>query len=209
MLCFFSRREESVIITKGEFTMPNQDDLIIEQAKNGCNDAFESLFKKYLPIVLAQKRKYDLRDLELDDWLQEGRIICYQSLEKFDSTKNVTFGLFFKINFERHAITLLRYQEAQKRQINRVTDSLDSLNVENLTTASEDYKAKTSLEYIFVRESLEGFSFHLSLFEKSIFDCLLKGDNLTEISKKLDVPPLKVRSGYCRLKQKIKKQILE
>lgn len=189
--------------------MRQNDDMIIEEAKNGCSDAFESLFKKYLPIVLNQRNRYHLRDFDLDDWLQEGRIVCYQSLEKYDAAKNVTFGLFFKINFERHTISLLRHQEAQKRQIYRHTDYIEGLKGETSDLVSEDYKAKTSLEYILVRETLEDFSTCLSNFEMQIYYGLLLGDNLTDISKKLEVSPKKIKCGYSRIKQKIKKQILD
>ncbi len=40
---------------------------MIEKAKNGDNDAFETIFMQYTPIVLKQWGKYYLRDYELED----------------------------------------------------------------------------------------------------------------------------------------------
>lgn len=79
---------------EGELFMNEYE--LINQAKEGCEDAFESIFKKYVPVVLRQKRRYYLRYYELDDWLQEGRIVCHQSIANFDAAQNVTFGLFLK-----------------------------------------------------------------------------------------------------------------
>ena len=42
---------------------------LIRQAKEGSEEAFECIFKKYMPIVLHQRSKSYLRFYDLDDWL--------------------------------------------------------------------------------------------------------------------------------------------
>ena len=206
----FSINEGKRFQGEGEIFMNEYE--LISQAKEGCEDAFESIFKKYVPVVLRQKRRYYLRYYELDDWLQEGRIVCHQSIANFDEAQNVTFGLFFKINFERWVVSALRFQEAQKRQIYRYTDSLENqieLHGEGFNPAEEDHRAGTSLEYIFVRETLENFSVSLSKFEKEVYRCILEGKDISQIAKELDVPEKKVICGYSRLKRKLKDQIAQ
>lgn len=180
---------------------------LIRQAREGSEEAFECIFKKYMPIVLHQRSKSYLRFYDLDDWLQEGRIVCYQSIHRYDCYKNVTFGLFFKINFERWVISAIRFQEAQKRKINQVTDSLDyqiELKGEGLNGFQEDLKAETSLEYVFVRETLENFSTCLSDFERDVYEYVLQGEDMDSIAKHLNVSRQKVDCGYSRLKRKLK-----
>ncbi|MGX7024566.1 sigma-70 family RNA polymerase sigma factor [Vagococcus hydrophili] len=189
----------------------NESEVILKRAKLGCNDSFEVLFNQYVPIVLKQRNNYYLREFDLDDWLQEGRLVCYQSLRKFDDSKNVTFGLFFKMNFNRHVISLLRHQEAQKRQIYRYTDSLDSqMNTfgECISRGMEDFRADTSIKYIFVREQLEDLPDQLSNFEKKIYYDTLLGLDIEEISKNTDISQRKILFGYNRVKVKLKKQIV-
>ncbi|SLM85180.1 MULTISPECIES: sigma-70 family RNA polymerase sigma factor [Vagococcus] len=188
-----------------------EKEVILNRAKLGCNDSFEVVFNQYIPVVLKQRNLYYLRDLDLDDWLQEGRLVCYQSLLKYDSSKNVTFGLFFKMNFNRHIISLLRHQEAQKRRIYRYTDSLDSkMNSfgECISRGTEDYRADTSIKYIYVRESLEKLPEQLSKFEQKVYHYTLSGMSIEEISDITDISQRKILFGYNRLKVKLKKQIL-
>ncbi|MDT2815631.1 sigma-70 family RNA polymerase sigma factor [Vagococcus carniphilus] len=192
--------------------MLNQNELLLTQAKIGCSDAFEELFQKYVPIVLKQKSAYYLRDYDLDDWLQEGRIVCFQSLQRYNIEQDVTFGLFFKINFKRRVVTLLRHQEAQKRQIYRYTESLESQVDqlgEHFSKCVEDYRAGTSIEYIFIRESLEDFSEQLSKFEIKVYIYLLLGEGLESIASILDVSVRKVTNGYSRLRKKVIEQLIE
>lgn len=212
ILCYYVQiRGSAFINSEGECNL-EQDNTLLQQAKEGSEDAFESIFKQYLPIVLTLKNRYYLRDYDLDDWLQEGRIVCYQSLMKYDPNINVTFGLFFKINFERWIVSALRFQEAKKRQIYRVSESLEyriELKGEGVDMAEEDSRAETSMEYIFVRESLEGFSTYLSKFEIQIYQYVLQGEDLDSIAQQLNVSKQKVLCGYSRLKKKLKDQISE
>ncbi|MFC6347448.1 sigma-70 family RNA polymerase sigma factor [Vagococcus carniphilus] len=192
--------------------MLNENELLLTQAKIGSSDAFEELFQKYVPIVLRQRSAYYLRDYDLDDWLQEGRIVCFQSLQRYNIKQDVTFGLFFKINFKRRIVTLLRHQEAQKRQIYHYTESLES-KVDQLgeifSKGVVDYRAGTSIDYIFIRESLEDFSEQLSKFEIKVYIYLLLGEGVESIANILNVSVVKVTSGYSRLRKKIKKQLME
>ena len=189
-----------------------KNDVLLQQAKAGCEDSFEAVFLQYKPIALNMQKRYYLRDYDNDDWLQEARIVCYQSLKKYDSSMNVTFGLFFKINFERWVISAIRFQEAKKRQINRVTESLEQrfeLKGEGLDMSEEDRHAETSMEYVFVREALEDFSSYLSKFEIQIYQYVLQGKDIDSIVSELGVSKQKVLAGYSRLKRKLKNIISE
>lgn len=206
----FIQKREAVSFFKGRIGL-GEKEVILNRAKLGCNDSFEVIFNQYIPVVLKQRNLYYLRDLDLDDWLQEGRLVCYQSLLKFDNSRNVTFGLFFKMNFNRHVISLIRHQEAQKRQIYRYTDSLDSkMNSfgECIGRGTEDYRAETSIKYIYVRESLEKLPEQLSKFEQKVYYYTLSGMSIEEISDATDISQRKILFGYNRLKVKLKKQIL-
>lgn len=212
MVLFLKRSWKTVSLGDKGKSMDKKNDVMLSRAKYGCSESFDKVFEKYVPIVLKQRNAYYLKGYDLDDWLQEGRIVCFQSLQKYNMTQDITFGLFFKINFKRHIISLLRRQEAKKRQIDRHTESLEA-QVDHLgeqfSKYNKDERAETSIQYIFVRETLEDFSNQLSKFETQIYIYVLLGKSFDEIASLMEVPSKKVKGGFNRLKMKIKNQVLD
>jgi RNA polymerase sporulation-specific sigma factor len=92
-----------------------------------CKDSeeFEALFFKYRPVVEIMYKKYYLKDYDLDDWMQEGRIVFDKCLKAFDASRGTTLGVLFKRSFENRICSLLRLQRAQKRKAQLVSSSLE------------------------------------------------------------------------------------
>ena len=63
-------------------------------------EVFERLFYDYRPVIYKVMGRYYLRDFDSDDWLQEGRISFFYSLCSYEEGRGVSFGTFFKNNFE-------------------------------------------------------------------------------------------------------------
>lgn len=178
-------------------------------AINGDSAAFSAIFSRYQPIVLKLMKKYYLKDFEWQDWLQEGRIICYESLKVFDHNKGITFGSFFKLNLERRIFSLLRKQEAVKRKIDRESYSLDE-KIEQLGEkwlVREEMMDARGFAGIFIRDHLKKFHNELSSFEMETFLRHLKGQTSTEIAKALVCPVGKVKNGIDRVRIKFKNQL--
>lgn len=106
--------------------MMKTDNLILE-AKTGNSEAFKKLFNQYKPVVFALQQKYFLRDLDSEDWLQEGRIIFFQVLQRYEAERGATLGKFFKLAFCNHILSLLRKQNAMKRRTALLSSSLEAL----------------------------------------------------------------------------------
>ncbi|EHJ56980.1 hypothetical protein HMPREF9318_01197 [Streptococcus urinalis FB127-CNA-2] len=85
-------------------------------------DKFEEHFILVKPIVLKCKRKYHIKIWELDDWLQEGRIVLYSLLYKHRDLINDKGRLlvYFKTKFTNYLKDVLREQESQKRQFHKM-----------------------------------------------------------------------------------------
>lgn len=143
---------------------------LIDRAKNGCSDSFSHIFESYKPIVLKMQRQYFLINYDTDDWLQEGRIICYQSIRKYNPDKGATFGSFFRMNFRNHIFSLLRKQEAYKRKVDKesVTTRID---IEDLDASVPriDGRPLENVKYIFYKENILLFSESLSEYERNVF----------------------------------------
>lgn len=177
----------------------------------GDSLAFDRLYRQYCPIVYKMRKKYYLRGFDLDDWIQEGRIIFYKSIERYDSQQNTSIGRFFKMNLENHIKSLVRKQCAIKRTIDATSVSLDQ-KIESqgesffneMSLASDDV-----LDQMIIREKLEELPITLSQFEKTTFQEYMCGKNLAEIAEEKKVNECTIRSAYDRAKKKIKALIYD
>lgn len=67
-----------------------------------CVENFELLALKYRPVILSNIRKIhkmylNYPQIEFDDLYQEGLIALYQSIENFDNTRGIFFGVYLKV----------------------------------------------------------------------------------------------------------------
>lgn len=87
---------------------------LIEDAK--WNDAdFIKLFEKYAPIYLKLWNDFYVSDMELSDWKQEAAIVLNRTIIRYDASRNVTFGSYYKTNLKNRLYDILRRKRAQKR----------------------------------------------------------------------------------------------
>ncbi|EOL49285.1 sigma-70 family RNA polymerase sigma factor [Enterococcus phoeniculicola] len=182
---------------------------IIKAAKEGDEDAFAQLFQQYRPIVYHLQKKYYIRDFDSDDWLQEGQIICYQSLKAFDEKNGATFGSFFKRAMENRIRSLLRRQHALKRRTAELSVSLEEkMEVEGSEfLVSSGFEEPYALENLLIREALGDYESIFSSFEKEVLNAYLLGESLEDIAEKKSMDIKKIRSAYDRAKRKIGNQM--
>ncbi|MGC6769032.1 sigma-70 family RNA polymerase sigma factor [Enterococcus sp. LJL128] len=182
-----------------------------EKILQGDFDAFAQLYRKYHPVVFKMQTKYYLKGFDQEDWLQEGRIVFFRSIEKYKDGHNVTIGNFFKLNFENHIRSLVRKQCAYKRKSDMSAVSLD----QKIDTQGETFfdhmqiEESQTLDYLIIREKLEEFPSILSSFERVAFEEYMNGKELNEIAEDYSVQQVKVRSAYDRAKKKIKSLIYD
>lgn len=175
---------------------------LISLACIGNVEAFEVLFNRYRPIVYTLEKRYYLKDLDHDDWLQEGRIVFFQVLLRYDPKRGASLGKFYKLAFNNHIMSLLRKQNALKRRTDILCDSLEALNQKE---CYYDQRDKTPLpeDYIILREQLVDYEMIFSDFERKVIGNFLLGFKLEEQSEALEIPEKKIRAAYDRAKRKL------
>lgn len=89
---------------------------LISEAKSGNEDSLMTLYRQYHPLVYALRKKYFLRDLDEQDWLQEGLIIFYGCVQAYEVAYGVSFGALFKRSFENRIRSLIRKECAYKEK---------------------------------------------------------------------------------------------
>ncbi|MGX7198603.1 sigma-70 family RNA polymerase sigma factor [Enterococcus nangangensis] len=183
----------------------------IEKIRDGDEEVLMAYFRKYQPTVLSLRKRIRLKFFELDDWLQEGLMVFYKSVLHYEAQKEVTFGLYFKMNLERHFISQWRKEQALKRR-----GDLEALYFEDNESLANnnffmdnDWNISDYANYVQVAEQARRFSGKLSAFEHKVH--LLHGKNFSpkEIAASFHCNEKKIKSTLSRICRKLKQHLDE
>lgn len=165
---------------------------IIDLINQGNEEALELMFEKYRYLVAKKISHFNLTD-EFDDCFQEGMIVLYRSVKKFDDARNKSFTRYFETNLEHHFISIIR---ARRRQIKFQIEKLPRLVDFEVGETEPDFYTKED-----IREALE----RLSDFEKIVFQSrFIEEKELAQIAREQDVPVKKVYNAVDRIRKKVK-----
>lgn len=195
----------------------NEDKMLLEQVKNGNNEALETLINKYKDLVNMKVGKYFIIGAEKEDIYQEGMIGLYKAIKSFDFEKQNSFKTFANLCIERQLITAIKTSNRQKHM---PLNSYLSLN----GAAYEDDENDTSLIEIFnshtVEDPLETITKkeyyksvedkieeNLSSFEKQVLHRYVEGESYTTIAQKLDSPVKSIDNAIQRIRKKAGKSL--
>ena len=195
----------------------NEDKILLEQVKNGNNEALETLINKYKDLVNMKVGKYFIIGAEKEDIYLEGMIGLYKAIKSFDFEKQNSFKTFANLCIERQLITAIKTSNRQKHM---PLNSYLSLN----GAAYEDDENDTSLIEIFnshtVEDPLETITKkeyyksvedkieeNLSSFEKQVLHRYVEGESYTTIAQKLDSPVKSIDNAIQRIRKKAGKSL--
>lgn len=77
------------------------DNELIYLIKEGIEEALKVLFKKYDILIKTMIKGIGICDDKKLDMFQEGRMVLYDCLRKYDSNHSVSFFSYFSISFKR------------------------------------------------------------------------------------------------------------
>lgn len=183
----------------------NDYDLIYKIKENNDENAFYDLVKKYEPIIISCAKKYYLKykyyGVDLNDFIQEGRIAVFKALKSFDSKEGSLFYTYVSLCIDRSMITYCRSLKTLKSFLlnNSVSDDAylfvgdmnyePSVCVENISDISIVVDYKNSLEFL----------------DSNIFELRYNGFSYFEISCLLDVSTTTVARHLCKIKNTLQK----
>lgn len=83
---------------------------------------FTTYYSQVRPTVLRLKKLYHIKLWEQSDWEQEGMLVLYQLVNQKPElyTNPNQMRIYFKTKFSNHINDVLRKQESQKRQFNKL-----------------------------------------------------------------------------------------
>ena len=195
------------------------DEQIIEQIKQGDEEALSYILEKYKNLVNIKVSKYFMIVAEKEDIAQEGMIGLFKAIKSYDSEKQNSFKSFANICIERQLITAIKSSNRQKHM---PLNSYLSLN----TSAYEDDEDGTELIETFNNTQIEDpldtitkkeyfeeiqNSIHknLSKFEEQVLQRFIQGESYEVIAKKLDTPVKSIDNAIQRIRKKAIKNMFD
>ena len=171
-------------------------------AKQGDSEALSQLFYRYRPIIFHARNKYFLRELDYQDWMQEGWIVLYQCIQNFEPGFGTTFGTFFKRAFENRITSLLRKEQAYKRKTNIYKVSLEQSVLQEESEGFAVNYLNTPLDKVVVRETLAECTNLLTPLEKEALAMYGLGEmDENKVSER------RYKNAYIRSKKKVRQHL--
>ena len=189
------------------------DEQIIEQIKQGDEEALSYILEKYKNLVNIKVSKYFMIGAEKEDIAQEGMIGLFKAIKSYDSEKQNSFKSFANICIERQLITAIKSSNRQKHiplnsylslntaaYDNNEDDSVELIDTFNSNTIEDPLETIMKQEYY--NEVETAVNKNLSKFEKQVLDRYLKGESYVKIAEKLDSPVKSIDNAIQRIRKK-------
>lgn len=194
----------------------NEDEKLLEEIKQGNNEALNELINKYKELVNMKIGKYFIIGAEKEDIYQEGMIGLYKAIKSFNPEKQNSFKTFANLCIERQLITAIKTSNRQKHMplnsylsLNATAYDEDNdtslLEIFNSNTVEDPLDTITKKEYYkTVENKIEE---NLSEFEKQVLHRYARGESYVTIAEKLDSPVKSVDNAIQRIRKKAGKTI--
>ena len=175
------------------------DNELITKIRNNDQEAFETLFARYLPKINALISKTYLGSFEREDILQDATISFYYATQMFDFSSS-SFSTFLSICVERSLKSTIKKASALKRIPDNMLVSFEEHAEGNLNTISAE-------EAFFVKDSslnaASKITDKLSKLELSVLNSFLKTGSYDATAKELLVSRKTVDNALVRIRRKI------
>ena len=178
---------------------------LIRQIKNGEDEALLDLCFRYKPLINKVKSMYHVRYYDNQDWEQDAMIICHASAKSFDFNKG-KFGSYFKTRLINHARSLVRYDNAYRRQALKQSVSLETAKKNNLMPLNKSF---VSIPEIPLSENIAILTGRLSTLEANALLVGLGVIKQKDVIEKLKISKLTLSRARSRLAQKMRQTLLD
>ncbi len=163
--------------------------------RQGNEEALALMVEKYRYMIAKKIGKFNLAN-EYDDAFQEGILVLYRSVLRFQTSFNKTFTRYYENNLENAFISLVRKKNSYGRFL---SEKLPMLCETTIRETGRTYVTRNDIA--FAVESL-------SSFEKTIFKlCFIEGRAPGESAKLIGCKPKKVYNAIERIRHKLKTQL--
>jgi len=218
----FSKRVEEMgvqsTITKGEVIEEQEvlDEIIVESAKTGNNQALDFIIKKYKNFVRAKARSYFLIGADREDIIQEGMIGLYKAIRDYRPDKLTSFRAFAELCITRQIITAIKTATRQKHiplnsYVSLNKPIYDEESDRTLLDIISGHKVTDPEELVICREELlsmeDKIGEILSDLELDVLMLYLQGRSYQEIAVDLKRHVKSIDNALQRVKRKLERYL--
>ncbi len=198
-----------------EYDEYSDENLVIEQARNGDSKAQEVLIKRYKNFVRSKARSYFLIGADREDIVQEGMIGLFKAMRDYQPEKVSSFKSFAELCIKRQIITAIKTATRQKHiplnsyvSLNRpVYDEESDRTLYDVMTSNS--KELNPEHVIIKKEELSQIEAKmgevLSDLEWKVLTAYLEGKSYHEISIEMNKHVKSVDNALQRVKKKLEK----
>jgi RNA polymerase sporulation-specific sigma factor len=168
---------------------------ILDSIRQGNEEALALMIEKYRFLIAKKIKKFNLTN-EFDDCFQEGLIVLYRSIKKFDDRFSKTFTRYFETNLEHRLISIIR----QNQQTYRFLNEKLNLISESLTCPAYEDNGK--------EQDIKQMILELSPLEKQVFEHrFLRSKSIVDVAMDLKIPTKRVYNAVDRIREKLNMQL--
>ena len=200
--------------------MEVSDEDLAEQARQGSDQAIETLLNRYRHYARAKARTYFLAGADKEDIVQEGMIGLFKAIRDFRADRNSAFRAFAELCITRQIITAIKTATRQKhiplnsyvslnkqtggdddddgRSLGDVLVSLDSIDPAELVVSAEEIAA--------IKESMGKV---LSELETEVLQLYMDGKSYQEIAGYLGRHVKSIDNALQRIKRKLEQHLIK
>lgn len=166
---------------------------LLYMIEEDSEEAEEIMINKYSSLIYSRLKKFRIKESYIDDYYQEGLLVLYQAIRKYNSESPMSFTNFFDLMLQRRIMDLLRKNKKYFEE-NLLKEDVD------IVVAYEP------IEELIFEEKINLLFDKLSDLEKKIFILKYKENmKVKEIAIKLEIDMKKVYSAHDRIKLKASK----
>ncbi|HAT53961.1 MAG TPA: hypothetical protein DCW31_01710 [Lactobacillus sp.] len=180
-----------------------EEDETIIAASSGDEMAFETLFKKYLPLINKWFRDLNFkgRMMDRDDWHQECRMVLMTTLKRYQGRSVGEFAAYYRLNVRNRGFDLRRRQNAQKRIQEEISKPFEGPERDSLLGSLASFQPD-GLNLVEMHEQIVGLYTQLSAFEQQVWWGLNDGLSIEHIALQYQCSYSKVRNAANRCRGK-------
>ena len=203
-----------------DLLMEVSDEDLAERARQGSDQAIETLLNRYRHYARAKARTYFLAGADKEDIVQEGMIGLYKAIRDFRADRNSAFRAFAELCITRQIITAIKTATRQKhiplnsyvslnkptggegdddgRSLGDVLVSVDVGDPADLVISAEEIAA--------IKESMGKV---LSDLETEVLQLYMDGKSYQEIAGYLGRHVKSIDNALQRIKRKLEQHIVK
>lgn len=176
-------------------------------AQEGNEDAINIIYKKYKPIIVKKSKLaiYSTKNSgsEINDVMQEAYLGLEEAIKNFSQNDEATFYTFANLCIDRKISNYIRKMANKKNILLNEAIFIDE-NMENYLKDTTDIE-NNLIRKVMKEEIINKIYDKFTTLEKDVYNLLVDGYSLAEISNKLDKDIKSIYNTIDRIKQKVKK----